>query len=102
VSAEHGVPNDQLALPGLHDGLGIVPDGDQRNAAEGLEAAEQGAHQRFLLLIGHQPDIDGPTPLQAAREEVHPLGAAIDVADVGLAEVVLTELARHTLEAHHG
>jgi hypothetical protein len=100
--AEDGVPDDQGALPSLHDRLGIVPDRDQGDALEGLEAAEQGAHHGFLLLIRHHAHVDGATPLQAAGEEMDPPGAAVDVADIALAEVVLTELARDPLEAHDG
>src|SRR5688572_32065638 len=28
--AEDGVPNDQVALPRLHDRFGVIPDGDER------------------------------------------------------------------------
>src|SRR5439155_17892001 len=35
--AKHGVPDDQLALAGEDDGLGIVPDRDEGHAAERLE-----------------------------------------------------------------
>ena len=100
--SEDRVPDDQVALPCLHHGLRVIPDGDERDPAERLEAAEEGAYERFFLLVGHEAHIDGATPLQATREKVHALRAAVDVPDVALPEVVLTEFARHPLEAHDG
>jgi len=83
------VPDDQLALAGEDDGLGIVPDGDERHAAERLDRLEQAAHQRLLALVRHDGDIGEATPLQPAREEAHALLTPVEKADIHMAKIVL-------------
>ncbi len=98
---EGRIPDDQIFLPGDHDGPGIVPDRHERHAAEGLERLQQSADERLFGLIRDQDDVGEPAPLQAAGEEPDPLDRAGGVADQDLAEVTMTELARPALQAHH-
>ncbi|HUF67587.1 MAG TPA: hypothetical protein VMM79_02970 [Longimicrobiales bacterium] len=77
----HELLDGAFLLRRLHDGLGIIPDGDERDPAECLEAAEQGAHEGFLVFVRHEPHVDGAAPLQAPREEMHALRVAVDVPD---------------------
>jgi hypothetical protein len=97
--AEDRVPDDQVALAAEDDRLGIIPDSDQRDAAEGLEGGEQRPDERFFPLVGHQADVGEAAPLQSAGEEADPLPPAAGVAHVDLSEVVLAELPGDALEA---
>ena len=61
---------------------------------------EQAAHQSLGLFVLHKTHLGPTRPLQTRSEEPHSPAGAVDESHVHLAEVVLTELARHTLETH--
>lgn len=78
-----------------------VEHGEQRHTAERNEVADQRSHQRLDALIRHQRHGDEARVLQSRREEVDPLLGAVDVTHIDVPEVMLRELARQSLEAHH-
>src|SRR5207249_3976152 len=69
--AEDGIPDDQITFAPLDDGLGIVPDRDERDPAEALQRGEKRADQRLFALIGDKQHVCEPAPLQPTGEEMH-------------------------------
>lgn len=98
--AEGPVPLDLVADAADDDGLGVIEDAGERDASEAHEAGDQRAHQGLHLLVRDDRDVDPARVLQPRREEVDLLRRARGVAHDHLAEVVLAEFARQSLEAH--
>jgi hypothetical protein len=86
----------------LDDRPGAVEHRHERQATEGHEVAGQTAHDRLDTLVVDERDGHEARVLQSRREEVHALPLAVHERHVGMAEVVLRELARQSLEANHG
>ena len=92
--------DDAVAPPLQRHRLRAIKDGHQGNAAEGDEMIDEGPHERFHALIGHERHFDPPRVLQPRRKEMHLGLGPVLIPDDDFAKVVLRKLGREALEPH--